>query len=372
MSRHNRTGDSTSVNGPELSESGGNSDQPSSRYKSVRRLPAGVVTRQTGIVVLLALLAVLSAAALGPPLPVDAAGGQVGPPADAWTSSPTPTPGPTADGSTVGSDDRTATGEHLSGALAVQEEAVSRDLGRMTLAARLAGAPDDGARARALAGECDGLRERMRSLHARSDRLERAHENGSLTRGEFRAEMTGLEAEARTVADLADECTTRGQRLPDDVVNASTINTTDYSVVGREVDAFSRTELSEHAFDVTVNASTLSVSARDTLTNESLEDASSEQLEAIAEVEAELAFYQGLREDAGAYVNDTAPDDEDAREALKCADDALEAARTDLDRARTAASEGDDRTFEDRMADAREHIATAAECIDRAYEEAGL
>lgn len=382
MSRRSRTEVDEPVNGPELAESSGNPTQSWRRYKGVRTVLRSVVTRPNAVALVLALIAALTVASFGAPALADAGVGQATAPSDTPPSivlssqadtrsstdnrTPTETPSPTADEPT--STDRTSSGEHLAGTLSAHEESVGRNLSRRTLETRLLEAPDDTARARALAGECDRLGDRMQSLQDRADRLERAHENGSLTHGEFRVKMTGLEAESRTIADLAEECTERGQRLPDDVVDDSDINASDYREVGRQVGTFSREELAEHAFDVTGNASSLAVVTHETVTDESLQTASSDQIEAIAEAEGELAVLERQRDDAAASVDDS---DDDAREALDCATEAIEAARNDLERARTAASEGDDDTFEDRMADARDHMDSVETCIERAYEEAG-
>lgn len=355
MSDSRNDTESECLNGRELVESRANSGELSVRYKFVR-LVRGNVTRTFGVIALLALLTVTAVAV---PAPLPAA-------ADV----------PSASQSTSVADEEAnetvAAGEHLSGSLSVQRESVDRNLSSRTVTVTVERAPNEDAKADYLSGECDRVRRSMQALQQRALSLQRARSNGSITLGEFRSRMTELDARAQTVEQLTVTCLRSGRKISNESLDRSGFNVTAMRESRQTARTFRREELSGHTFNVTVrNVSVAVGSGYEVMTNESLSNVSGAQRELLVEATARRDLLVDQHEAATAFVDEYAPDDDDASESLSCAASELASAEDDIEAARQAAENGDDAAFSDHLSAAREHMDAAETCIETAYEEAG-
>lgn len=117
-------------------------------------------------------------------------------------------------------------GERLSGVVGVQAAELGGDLQRRALRARVANAASADAKA-AVVGEAAGeLRNRLSDLREEKERLQRAQENGSMSRGQYAARMAALAAETEAVRDIASSAAVESADLPDDVLAANGVNST--------------------------------------------------------------------------------------------------------------------------------------------------
>ncbi|WP_411964604.1 hypothetical protein [Haloferax sp. YSMS24] len=104
---------------------------------------------------------------------------------------------PAADDETAAnSTNETPPGQKLSGVIGVQASETDGELERRTFETRLAKANSNASKAAVVAGQVDTIRDRLTALQQEKQRLEEAHENGSLPDGAYRVKMT------RTVADI--------------------------------------------------------------------------------------------------------------------------------------------------------------------------
>lgn len=90
-----------------------------------------------------------------------------------------------------------APGAMLSGVVDVQEAEVGGELAKRSFALRIASAESNASRVSVVAGEVESLRERLTELEQRRDRVQTAHENGTISEARYRAETAALVARSR-------------------------------------------------------------------------------------------------------------------------------------------------------------------------------
>jgi len=90
-----------------------------------------------------------------------------------------------------------APGAMLAGVVDVQEAEVGGELADRAFGLQIARAESNASRASAVAGEVESLRERLRTLEQRRERLEAAHRNGNISEARYRAETAALVARSR-------------------------------------------------------------------------------------------------------------------------------------------------------------------------------
>jgi len=140
--------------------------------------------RTTTLVVLLALIT--SAVAV----PVGAAG------------QPTAQTNATADAQ-ASANSSVAPGEQMAGVVGVTEAEFEGEIEERTFGVRIAQNASANAQSDVVADQLDDVEQRVAELEQRKERLEAAHENGSMTEGEFRAEMAVVATEKETATRLA-------------------------------------------------------------------------------------------------------------------------------------------------------------------------
>lgn len=108
----------------------------------------------------------------------------------------------------------TAPGAMLAGVVDVQEAEVGGELAERSFGLRIARAESNSSRASVVAGEVGDLRERLTTLEQRRDRLEAAHENGSISEARYRAETAALVAQSRVLERQLGRTSTVAVALP--------------------------------------------------------------------------------------------------------------------------------------------------------------
>lgn len=347
----NRTPDSARgtrrLNGPEFEEIERKSGPATSRAKWLWSVGGNVPRSSVLVAVVLVVVAGSVAAVAGPAVP---------------------------DGANPFTQEETspvASGEHLAGSLAGHQESIDRNLSSFELSAKL---DRSNASAETLARECGQLEDWLAELETRSGRLEARRENGTVTRGEFRAGMTALQAEARTVRRLARECIRHTATIPDEELRAAGVNVTELQALVERTDRFVGRNLTDHALadsgvrypdgNLTVDGGTFETFDG----NRSINGTSASLLE---QGTLELAILEAQYEEALALVSENASTNETALDALECARTHLDDADTAFESAREALADENATSYETKLGSAFDAMETAEECIEQSFDAVG-
>lgn len=139
---------------------------------------------------------------------------------------------PIDDGAAVGASQATATnasmapGETFAGAIGVQHRELAGEVETRAYGRSIAAARSAAGKATVVANRTRALERRLGELRERRQQLVRAHENGSISDGRFRAELVQLAAQVRTVERLANQSRATAQDLPASVRDRHGINVT--------------------------------------------------------------------------------------------------------------------------------------------------
>lgn len=107
-----------------------------------------------------------------------------------------------------------APGERLAGVVGVEAAEIEGELEARTFGQRVAAAKANASAAGIVAAEVDDLEERLTELDARLRELERAHENGTLSEGEYRARLAQFHARQRTLQRQINQTEYVARELP--------------------------------------------------------------------------------------------------------------------------------------------------------------
>jgi hypothetical protein len=141
----------------------------------------------------------------------------------AGSSDATHSPTAQTDGAN-GSSDVVAPGERVAGVVDVGEAEVDHEVEARALGHAFDRADSNASKAAILATTVEDIDERLATLEERKEALQRAHENGSLSDGRYRAEIAGVAARISAVQDLANRTGQAASGLPADVLEANGVN----------------------------------------------------------------------------------------------------------------------------------------------------
>lgn len=135
------------------------------------------------------------------------------------TDTDTPTTTPTEDGSV-------SPGEKLSGVVSVQAAEIDGEVAERTYEVKVARANSSASKAEVVAETLGDVEERVDELEDRKKTLKEARDNGSISEGKYRAEMSEVAAELSTARRLANASGETAAGLPEDVLAEKGINVT--------------------------------------------------------------------------------------------------------------------------------------------------
>jgi len=132
----------------------------------------------------------------------------------------------TADGDARANESSVAPGERLGGVLAVGQHEFETEVDSRSFGIQVAEAATENATASVVGGQVAEIRERVQTLERRQAALQRAHENGSLGDGAYRARTAAVAAELRGAERLANQTANASQGLPADLLESKGVNAT--------------------------------------------------------------------------------------------------------------------------------------------------
>jgi len=142
-----------------------------------------------------------------------------------------------------------APGERFAGVVGVQQAEVAGEIEARAFGQRVAAAASNRSAAGVVAGEVEGLERRLSELDAEVAALERAHENGTVSEGRYRARLAKLHAHERAIERRLNRTAAVADRLPAAALEAKGVNVTAIrtlrsrasQLTGPEVAAIART-----------------------------------------------------------------------------------------------------------------------------------
>lgn len=137
------------------------------------------------------------------------------------TPQPPPTASPPADGNTT-----IAPGERLAGVVGVGRAEVAGEVSARAFGFAVASARTNRSRAALVGQQVGDLDRELATLRERQRELQRAHANGSISDGRYRAEMAQTVARVRAVERLTNRTENASQGLPAELLRRNGVNAT--------------------------------------------------------------------------------------------------------------------------------------------------
>jgi hypothetical protein len=119
-----------------------------------------------------------------------------------------------------------APGERFAGVVGVQQADVEGEIEVRAFGQRVAAAASNRSAAGVVAGEVEELETRLAELDAEVAELRRAHENGTVSEGEYRARLAALHAKQRAVERRLNRTAAVAGGLPEAALEAKGVNVT--------------------------------------------------------------------------------------------------------------------------------------------------
>lgn len=150
-----------------------------------------------------------------------------------------------------GTPSDTEPGASFSGVVGVQESEVNSEVADRSLDQRLNAAKTNDSKASVVADQSDQLADRLAELEAEKERLNRAHENGSMSKGEYQARLAVLSAELRAVERRADKTATAAEGLPEQALREKGANASAVRAIAQQANRTGGGEVAEAARNIT-------------------------------------------------------------------------------------------------------------------------
>jgi hypothetical protein len=117
-------------------------------------------------------------------------------------------------------------GAQLSGVVGVQEAELNGDVEERAYGIRIAQANSSDAKAAVVAEQLNRSEQRVAELEERRAELEAARDNGSISNGQYRAQVAQLHAESQTVQRVNNQTNETASELPAETLEANGVNVT--------------------------------------------------------------------------------------------------------------------------------------------------
>jgi len=140
-----------------------------------------------------------------------------------------------------------APGERFAGVVGVQQADVQGEIEARAFGQRVAAAASNRSAAGVVATEVEDLEARLAELDGAAAELERAHENGTVSGGAYRARLAGLHAKQRAVERRLDQTATVAQGLPAAALDQRGVNVTAIRTLRSQASELTGPEVAEIA-----------------------------------------------------------------------------------------------------------------------------
>ncbi len=149
-----------------------------------------------------------------------------------------------------GTNNETPPGSTLTGIVGVQEAEIEGEIQSRGLEIALNRSDDNASKAAIIAGEVTDLESRLETLRERKNALDRARENNTITRGEYRGRIAEVSARISTIQRLANQTANASQGIPADALNERGVNASAISELRNRARNLSGPEIARIARDI--------------------------------------------------------------------------------------------------------------------------
>lgn len=146
-----------------------------------------------------------------------------------------------------GTPSDTQPGASFSGVVGVQESEVDSEVAERSLDQRLNAAKTNSSKASVVADQSEQLADRLAELEAEKERLKRAYENGSISKGEYQARLAVLAAELRAIERRANKTATVAEGLPAETLREKGANVSEVRAIAQRANETGGGEVAEAA-----------------------------------------------------------------------------------------------------------------------------
>jgi len=115
-------------------------------------------------------------------------------------------------------------GEQLTGVVGVQDAEIDGEVSDRTFGIKVANAASDEAKADIVGDRLDEIEQQLEAHEAELEELDEARENGTISEGEYRAEVAKITAEKANTERAAEQAGATAGELPEDVLEERGIN----------------------------------------------------------------------------------------------------------------------------------------------------
>lgn len=140
-----------------------------------------------------------------------------------------------------------APGASLAGVVGVQEAEIDNEVAERTLNQQFSAAESNASKARVVADQSQQLSERLDALEAEKERITQAHENGTMSRGEYQARLAALGAELQALEKRANRTAEAAESLPAESLRSNGANVSEVRTLAQQANRTSGDEVAEAA-----------------------------------------------------------------------------------------------------------------------------
>lgn len=150
-------------------------------------------------------------------------------------------------------NDSVQPGEKLAGVVSVQGAEVSGEVEERTFGHRIAAANSNRSKAAVIASESSSLEERLSEIQSQQETLKEKHDNGTLSKGQYKARTAKLVAEARTIQRILNTTESTAETLPSAALQDNGVSVQSISNLQQSAKNLTGPEVSEMAKEIAGN-----------------------------------------------------------------------------------------------------------------------
>ena len=141
-------------------------------------------------------------------------------------------------------------GASFAGVVGVQGAEVDNEVANRSLERQFEAARDNDSKASVVAAEGEQLQQRLEALEAEKERLQTAYENGTISKGKYKAQLAVVAADLRAVERRANRTAGVAERLPPEALRESGANASHIRDIAQQANRTGGGAVAEAARDV--------------------------------------------------------------------------------------------------------------------------
>lgn len=147
-------------------------------------------------------------------------------------------------------NDSVSPGAKLAGVVSVQAAEVSGEVEQRAFGQRIRSANSASAKAEIVAGQTSDLESRLSEIRAKQETLTERYENGTISRGQYKARTAQLVAEARMIQRLLDTTAETAATIPEDILRSKGVNVESIATLRSNANTLTGPAVSQIAMEI--------------------------------------------------------------------------------------------------------------------------